>query len=139
MTQDFLPRFTCFPASYFPLWRCTHLMDYELIDYQESNPQRVPYIRSQDGDPPSHELHWSSQFANFHGEGSRTPHNHLVRLEIISNHELNTTATPSHLGYRETPKNNEKSTDNSRISATRCKSLSNALESHSISLEYATK
>jgi hypothetical protein len=33
------------------------LMDHELIDYQESNPQRVLYIHSQDGDPPSHELH----------------------------------------------------------------------------------
>jgi hypothetical protein len=34
----------------------TYLLDHELIDYQESNPQRVPHIHSQDGDPPSHEL-----------------------------------------------------------------------------------
>jgi hypothetical protein len=40
----------------FSLWRCTHLLDRELIDYQESNPQRVPHIHSQDGGPPSHEL-----------------------------------------------------------------------------------
>jgi hypothetical protein len=39
------------------LWRCTHLMDHELINYQELNPQRVPHIHSQDGDPSSHELH----------------------------------------------------------------------------------
>jgi hypothetical protein len=35
MTQDLLPRFTCFLASYTSLWRCTHLMDHELINYQE--------------------------------------------------------------------------------------------------------
>jgi hypothetical protein len=29
----------------------------ELIDYQESSPRRVPHNRTQDGDPPSHELH----------------------------------------------------------------------------------
>jgi hypothetical protein len=57
MTQDFLPRFTCFLASYSSLWRCTHLMDHELINYQELNPQQVPHIHSQDGDPPSHVLH----------------------------------------------------------------------------------
>jgi hypothetical protein len=55
MTQDFLPRFTCFPAIYSSLWRCTHLTDRELIDYQELNPQRVPHIHSHDGDPPSHD------------------------------------------------------------------------------------
>jgi hypothetical protein len=57
MTQDLLPRFTYFPASYSLLWRCTHLMDRELINYQELNPQRVPHIHSQDEDPPSHKLH----------------------------------------------------------------------------------
>jgi hypothetical protein len=57
MTQDFFPRFTCFSASYSSLWRYTHLMDRELINYQELNPQRVPHIHSQDGDPSSHELH----------------------------------------------------------------------------------
>jgi hypothetical protein len=46
MTQDFLLRFTCFPASYSSLWQCTHLMDRELIKYQELNPQRVPHIHS---------------------------------------------------------------------------------------------
>jgi len=54
MTQDFLPRFTCFPASYSSLWRYTHLMDHELIGNPKPNPQRVPHIHSQDGDPPSH-------------------------------------------------------------------------------------
>jgi len=39
----------------------------------------------------------------------------LVRLETISNHELNTTAAPSRLGHRETPKSNKKSAANSRI------------------------
>jgi hypothetical protein len=39
------------------LWRYTHFMDHELIDYQESNPQRVPHIHSQDEDPSSHELY----------------------------------------------------------------------------------
>jgi hypothetical protein len=29
----------------------------ELIDYQESSPRRAPYNRTQDGDPPSHELY----------------------------------------------------------------------------------
>jgi hypothetical protein len=53
----FLPRFTCFPASYSSLWRCTHLSVRELIDYQESSPRRAPHNRTQDGDPPSHELH----------------------------------------------------------------------------------
>jgi hypothetical protein len=57
LAQEFLPRFTCFPASYSSLWQCTHLMDHELIDYQESNPQRVPHIHSQDRDPLSHELY----------------------------------------------------------------------------------
>jgi hypothetical protein len=57
MTQDFLPRFTCFPASYSSLWRCTHLSVHELIDYQESSPRRAPHNRTQDGHPPSHELH----------------------------------------------------------------------------------
>jgi hypothetical protein len=52
-----VPRFTCFPTSYFSLWRCTRLMDHELINYQKLNPQRVPHIHSQDGDPPSHVLH----------------------------------------------------------------------------------
>jgi hypothetical protein len=76
---------------------------------------------------------------NSYGEGSRTPHNHLVRLKTISNHELNITAAPSRLRCRKTPKSNKKSAVNSKISATRCKSLNNALDSHSISLEYATK
>jgi hypothetical protein len=57
----FIPRFTCLPTRKSPLrqaprlsvvlllfllWRCTHLLDHELIDYQESNPQRVPHIHS---------------------------------------------------------------------------------------------
>jgi hypothetical protein len=58
---------------------------------------------------PSHELHKSSQFTNSRGEGSRTPHNRLVRLETISNHKLNTTVAPSRLGCWETPKSNQKS------------------------------
>jgi len=36
------------------LWRYTHLMDHELIGIPKQNPQRVPHIHSQDGDPPSH-------------------------------------------------------------------------------------
>jgi hypothetical protein len=36
-----------------------------------------------------------------------------VRLETISNHELNTPAAPNRLGHRETPKSNKKSTANS--------------------------
>ena len=60
MTQDFLPRFTCFPASYSSLWRYTHLMDRELIGNPKPNPQRA--IHSQDGDPPSHEQ--STRVAN---------------------------------------------------------------------------
>jgi hypothetical protein len=50
-----------------------------------------------------------------------------------------TTAAPRCLGCRETPKSNKQSQPTRGSSATRCKSLSNALESHSISLEYATK
>jgi hypothetical protein len=57
MIQEFIPRFTCFPASYSPLWRYTHLSVHELIDYQESSPRRAPHNRTQDGDPPSHELY----------------------------------------------------------------------------------
>jgi hypothetical protein len=35
-----------------------HPLDgHELIDYQESNPQQVPHIHSQDEDPSNHELH----------------------------------------------------------------------------------
>jgi hypothetical protein len=33
-----------FSASYSSLWRCIHLMDHELINYQELNHQRVPHI-----------------------------------------------------------------------------------------------
>jgi hypothetical protein len=36
-----------------------------------------------------------------------------VRLETISNYELNTTATPNRLGRQETPKSNKQSTANS--------------------------
>jgi hypothetical protein len=36
-----------------------------------------------------------------------------VRLETISKHELNTTATPNRLGRRETPKSNKQSAANS--------------------------
>jgi hypothetical protein len=36
-----------------------------------------------------------------------------VRLQTISNHELNTTTTPNRLGRRETPKNNKQSVANS--------------------------
>jgi hypothetical protein len=57
MTQEFIPRFTYFPASYSPLWRYTHLLIHELIDYQESSPRRTPHNHTQDGDPLSHELH----------------------------------------------------------------------------------
>jgi hypothetical protein len=57
MTQKFISRFTCFPATYSPLWQYTHLSVRELIDYQESSPRRAPHNRTQDGDPPSHELH----------------------------------------------------------------------------------
>jgi hypothetical protein len=39
----------------------------------------------------------------------------LVRLETISNHELNTTAVLSRLGCRKTPKSNKQSVANSRI------------------------
>jgi hypothetical protein len=46
MTQEFIPRFTCFPTSYFPLWRYTHLSVCELIDYQKSSPRRAPHNRT---------------------------------------------------------------------------------------------
>jgi hypothetical protein len=55
--QEFILRFTCFSASYSPLWQYTHLLVRELIDYQESSPRRAPHNRTQDRDPPSHELH----------------------------------------------------------------------------------
>jgi len=116
MTQDFLPRFTCFPASYSSLWRYTHLMDHELIGNPKPNPQRVPHIHSQDEDPPSHEQ--STRVTNLRspaGKAQEPLTNHLVRLETISNHELNTTAAPSRLGRRETPKSNKNSAANSRI------------------------
>jgi hypothetical protein len=45
------------PDSYSSLWRCTHLLVRELIDYQESSPRQAPHNHTQDGDPPSHELH----------------------------------------------------------------------------------
>jgi uncharacterized membrane protein len=139
MTQDFLPRFTCFPASYFSVWRCTHLMDHELIDYQESNPQQVPHIHSQDGILQATS---STRVAN-----SRTPAGKAQEPLTITwwgSKQSPITSTTSPLlqaiydvGKHPIVTRNPQPTQGS--SATRCKSLSNALESHSISLEYATK
>ena len=42
MTQRFLPRFTCLPASYLLVVTVTHLEVHTLIGIQKPNPQRVP-------------------------------------------------------------------------------------------------
>ena len=41
MTQRFLPRFTCLPASYVLVVTVTHLEVHALIGIQKPNPQRV--------------------------------------------------------------------------------------------------
>ena len=60
-------------------------------------------------------IHQSSQLRSPAGKAKEPLTNHLARLETISNYELNTTAAPSRLGRRETPKSNKKSAANSRI------------------------
>jgi hypothetical protein len=49
LTRQFFTEVHLVATKLVPLWRYTHLMDHELIDYQESNPQRVLHIHSQDG------------------------------------------------------------------------------------------
>ena len=60
-------------------------------------------------------IHQSSQLRSPARKAQESLTNHLVRIETISNHELNTSAAPSHLGNQETPKSNKKSVANSRI------------------------
>ena len=41
--NDFLPRFTCLPASYSSLWQFTHLEVHELIGITRQTINRVPH------------------------------------------------------------------------------------------------
>jgi hypothetical protein len=130
MTQYFLPRFTCFPTSYSLLWRCTHLMDHELINYQELNPQRVPQIHSQDGDPPSHEQ--STRVANCDLPRRRLK-NPSQAPPVWPRTITNSSSTPPLLQAIYGDGNHRRVTRNPqqlrRTSASRCKSLSNVLDS----------
>jgi hypothetical protein len=139
MTQDFWVRFTCFPASYSSLWWYTHLMDCELINYQELNPQRchtsthkmgilqaTSSIRVANSWTPAGKAQEPLTIAWWGSKQSPITSSTLPLFQAIYSVEKHPRITSNPQQTR-------------RSSATRCNSQCNALESHSISLEYATK
>ena len=112
----------------------------ELIGNPKPNPQRVPHIQSQDGDPPSHEQ--STRVAN-----CDLPRGRLKNPSQItwwgSKQSPITSSTPPLLqavyGVGKHPRVTRNPQQTQESSATKRNSQSNALESHSISLGLAIK
>jgi hypothetical protein len=88
-TQEFIPRFTCFPTSYSPLWQYTHLSVRELIDYQESSPRQALHNRTQDGGSSKPRAPLEYSIHELPRGRIKNPLQHLVRAPKISNCELN--------------------------------------------------
>ena len=68
MTQRFLPRFTCLPATYALIVMVTHLEVHALIGIQNPNPQRVPLNQHKKRTLNVTSNVLESPFTSFHGE-----------------------------------------------------------------------
>ena len=129
MTQDFLPSFTCLPASQSSLWRFTHLEVHALIGITSQTLNRVPYNQHKMRITQATRNPLKLPFVISHGEGTRTPHNVDDRSRQQSPIAAQQSTNHRVIQVSANTKSNKNSTSpNHPTTTTDARTLSNALE-----------